>query len=338
MSGGVDSSMTVRYLQEAGYHVLGVTFKMTEGIDNNHAGYIADKLSIEHIYMDLTEKIENTVVHYFVGEYLQGRTPSPCVYCNENIKFPVLLDLAKQYDADYVATGHYVNKVKRNNLFYISSGIDKTKDQSYYLWKLDQNTLVKALFPLGGKHKSEVKQKACKLGFKDLSERNESMGICFLRNKNYRDFLIEHSPEILKNIGSGEVINPLGKVIGSHHGYPFYTIGQKTGMAIKENGLFYIYKIIPKENKIMVDKKQNLKTNEIQISDYFFQDIKDIGLSQIKIKVRGLGLNPEGFCKIEIIDKYTARVFLENKAWAIAPGQPVVFYHKNLTIGGGYAN
>jgi len=335
MSGGVDSAMAAFLLKEDGYKVRGVTLELYDHERGSQLQNIISHLDIEHCFVDVRNEFRNIVIEYFIDEYKKGRTPSPCYYCNENIKFPVLLKLAESLDAEYIATGHYVNKEFINDKFYITRGTDKKKDQSYYLWKINQETLQKTLFPLGNKNKDEIKSLAFAKGFESLVNKKESTGVCFLKEENYRDFLVKYSPSKFKNIGKGEVKNKEGKKIGEHDGYPFYTIGQKSGIITNINGEFFVSCIDPVNNALYVDQKSNLFSDQMELINYYFHDIDDINIEGITAVVRGIGINPKGYCKIQIINSNKARVKLDDPAWATAPGQPVVFYIGNRVIGGG---
>ena len=335
MSGGVDSSMAVYYLQKMDFEVIGVTLKMHSDINSEKVISIAEKFQIEHYFVDISGYFKEKVINYFTTEYKEGRTPSPCFYCNKNIKLPVLTELADKYGAEKVATGHYVRNLLYKNKFYIFKGIDVLKDQSYYLWKLDQEILQRMVFPLGDKSKEEVKDLAKNLGYTILAAQKESMGVCFLQNEDYREFLKKNDPEFFGKIAKGDVLNLEGQKIGEHNGYPFYTIGQKNNIDFFSDSNYYVGKIDKKKNILTAAEKDLLELQRFEISDCYFQDINDVKSTNITVRVRGLGLNPEGYGRIEMKDKRNALIDLEHPAWAMAPGQPVVFYIGDRVIGGG---
>ena len=336
MSGGIDSSMAIKLLQDNGYKVVGATLQLYGNQDTAEIKRIVAHFGIQHFFVDARQAFAESVVSYFVDEYFDGRTPSPCVFCNQHIKFPTLIKIADQHKIDFVATGHYVSKDILQSRYYICKGIDKKKDQSYYLWRLKQDILQRVIFPLGIYKKDTIKRMAEKENLMFLLTKKESMGVCFLKKENYRKLIMEHCKKKFLKIVSGKVINQDGIEIGHHEGYPFYTIGQKNGLNLNIQGEFYVSRINAEQNIIEVNKKESLHVKEFDITEYYFHEMNDINSSGIEIKVRGLGLNPDGFVKIHIIDEKYARVSLENEAWAMAPGQPVVFYDNNRVIGGGY--
>ncbi len=335
MSGGVDSSVAVKLLIDEGYEVVGGTFCFKKGEKPDDAELVAGHFGIEHFFIDVEEIFNKKVINYFAHEYLMGRTPSPCVICNENIKFPVLLKKAGEIGATYIATGHYVQKAYKNGTYYISKGVDSIKDQSYYLWRLHQDVLRKTLFPLGKFNKSEIRKKALNEGLGFLLKKTESMGVCFLKRENYIHFLEHNFPNLFSGIGKGQVIDIEGNVIGEHEGYYKYTIGQKKGFSIKSNELLYVCDVRTAENKISVNKKEDIKSRILHLTDCYYHDKDDLYSDDIVVKIRGIGQNPHGHAKIKLAKNNQATINLEGDAWAPAPGQPVVFYKGNLLIGGG---
>jgi tRNA-uridine 2-sulfurtransferase len=337
MSGGIDSSMSVLLLKEKGYEVIGATFLLAPSDGAKHVAQWAQQLGIAHLEIDVSKIFQKNVVGYFTNEYLKGRTPSPCVFCNPTIKFPFLMEKAQSMGIGHIATGHYVSKTQCNGLYYIQRGADTVKDQSYYLWKLDQEILQKTLFPLGGRTKGMIKEMARQQGFGQFLSQKESMGVCFLKNRNYRDVIENLAPLASQKIGTGQVCDLDGKVIGQHDGYPYYTIGQKSGLQLNQKGPLYVHSIDPAGNIIYVADKKRLETNTIAISHLFCHNPNDFNSEKLQVMVRGLGLNPSGHARIQILEKGHAMVHLESPAWAIAPGQPVVFYVENRVVGGGIA-
>lgn len=348
MSGGTDSSVTAMLLQKKGYEVIGVSlwFWNSPKVDSDNdelPGFITDaqllakKLCVEHHVIDAREEFKDVVIGQFLEEYLNGRTPSPCIHCNPNLKWRLLLDKADQLDANYIATGHYIQILKEEGIFYIHKGNDPAKDQSYFLWNLSQEILSRTLTPLGAFTKLEVREMAIGFGYKKVASKKESMGICFLDGMDYRDFLRQEVLDVDEKIGKGMIVDVDGKELGWHEGYPYYTIGQKRGLELKEKTGLMVSRIDADNNVLILEKREQLNKMAFKVSDYYLNNVDDIIKSDIITVVRGLGLNPEGYSKLTVIDDTLLHVELEHPAWAIAPGQPVAFYIGNKLIGGGFA-
>lgn len=348
MSGGTDSSVAAMLLKEEGYEVIGVSlwfFTSNHSYDKNDsvpdfikdAQDLAKRLEIPHHVIDARQEFRDSIIQFFLDEYLAGRTPSPCIQCNPRLKWKLLLDKAKQLGCDSIATGHYIQILEENSVRYIHKGKDPAKDQSYFLWNLNQEILSRTITPLGKYTKSEVREIAKSFGFTSVAKKKESMGICFMNNMDYRDFLQEMVPDINQKIGKGKVLNSNGEHVGWHDGYPYYTIGQKRGLDLKEKQGLMVNRIYPRSNTLIISKKEDLNRTHFSVSDYYFNNTEDITKNNITCIVRGLGLNPDGFCTIKINSSTKLEVSLEHPAWAIAPGQPVAFYIEDKLIGGGFA-
>lgn len=343
LSGGVDSSVAAVLLKEQGYKVIGVTLKLWQknGKFKNEtyideAKNIAEKLNIEHIVIDAQKEFKETVVEYFINEYLNGRTPSPCTLCNNQIKWKLLSNVAQKFNYNYIATGHYINIIQLKGYNYIEKGIDEIKDQSYFLWELTNQILSKSLTPLGKLNKTEVRKLAINYGLNNIFNKKESMSVCFLQNSDYRTFINENIGDKTR-IKQGDIFNIKGEQIGTHNGIAYYTIGQKNGLNISANGSFYVKEINAKNNSIIVSTKQELNKREVLVNNLSFINIKDLQTynGKLTVKVRGYGLNPEEKCSVEFETNNILRVKFDDDAWAPAPGQPVVFYYKNILLGGG---
>ncbi len=348
MSGGTDSSVTAMLLKEKGYEVIGVSlwFWNSPNEDSNNqelpdfivdAQELAEKLSIEHHVIDARDEFKEVVIGQFLQEYLNGRTPSPCIHCNPNLKWRLLLDKADQLGAQYIATGHYIQILEEEEIFYIHKGNDPAKDQSYFLWNLSQEILSRTLTPLGTFTKPEVREMATNFGHKRVASKKESMGICFLDGMDYRDFLKQEILDVDEKIGKGKIVDTDGKELGWHEGYPYYTIGQKRGLELKEKTGLMVSRIDAKNNTLILETRDQLNRKIFKVSDYYLNNENDINSLEITTVVRGLGLNPEGYSKLTVIEDKLLQVELDNSAWAIAPGQPVAFYIGNKLIGGGFA-
>lgn len=348
MSGGTDSSVTAMLLKKKGYKIIGISLWFWNSPNrkaNNQelpdfivdAKKLAKKLSIEHHIIDARDEFKKNVIGQFLQEYLKGRTPSPCIHCNPHLKWRLLLDKANQLGAQYIATGHYIQILKEKDIFYIHKGNDSAKDQSYFLWHLNQEILSRTLTPLGTYTKPEVREMAINFGYKNVASKKESMGICFLDGMDYRDFLKQEISDIDEKIGKGKIVDINGKEIGCHEGYPYYTIGQKRGLELKEKTGLMMSRINAETNTLVLEKREQLNRKNFKVSNYYFNNEKDINSPEITTIVRGLGLNPDGYSKLTPIDDKLLQVDLENAAWAIAPGQPVAFYINDKLIGGGFA-
>lgn len=338
MSGGTDSSVAAMLLKDQGYKVIGVTLLTWAAKDAlpglSEAQKLAASLEIPHHIIDCRSDFKEKVIQYFVDDYLRGYTPNPCIRCNETIKWKYLLNLADQLGCDYIATGHYVIKEQHNGLFYIRKGKDPAKDQSYFLWNLDQQVLSRALFPLGHYHKTEVKELAGQFGYANLGKKRETMSICFLNNTNYRDFLKEWLPADHPALAPGPVKDRQGSVIGRHEGYPFYTIGQKRGIEGIPGGQCVV-KIYPEDNALQVGPTQSINSPAIQLSHFMLT--KDTTLwhqKELLIRVRGYDKVPGYNGTLSLSDAGLTVTFTQ-PVWALCSGQSIVFYFDDLIIGGG---
>ncbi len=336
LSGGVDSSVVAYLLKQKGYDVYGLSLKLWAETKKpfEKAKQVADFLGIKFFTKDVSQEFEQKIIKDFIVKYQSGKTPSPCTVCNREMKWHHLLKFANQNNIDYISSGHYINILNKSGTFYVQKAIDPIKDQSYFLWELTQDILKQMITPLGQYTKNQVREIAENIGLNIIIEPKESMSVCFLEKKNYRDFLLERKVKINNR---GEVLNSQGEVIGSHKGVAHYTVGQKSDLDINIPGKFYVKKILPETNQIIVANKQELNVNELTLTDYYFTDIKDVERynGKINVKIRGYGLNPEKYCNITIIDNKTLKVRLSDEAWAPAPGQPVVFYKDDILLGGG---
>ncbi len=344
MSGGVDSSMCAWYLQQQDYEVVGITFNTLSPLSSdeskgfiNEAKQLAQKLEFEHHTIDVYDDFKREIIDYFVDEYASGRTPNPCVRCNVTIKWKLLLEYSKKLNCEKIATGHYVNVVQEDGLYYIQKGLDSSKDQSYFLWNLNQEILERCVFPLGSFLKKDVKEKAHSIGFKSLSSKKESMGVCFLQGTDYRDFIRKHNPQSSGNT-PGSIVNNNGEIVGAHDGVANYTIGQKRGLQLTKNHGEYVAQIDAVKNTLLTAPKNHLFSDHLTIEDFMMVDDQLLTEEQqVDIRIRGLDAVPPTPGTIGLRDGLLHVQFSE-PVWAITPGQSIVFYKKNLVIGGGFAN
>lgn len=321
-SGGIDSCASARWLTERGYRVVALT------IDTMHddrllsiAEQRAAELGIEWMSVDATKLFRKEIIDYFIDSYRRGHTPAPCTRCNPLIKWQTLIRVANSLGIKHIATGHYFTIEYRNGHHYVAKGADLAKDQSYYLWGLNEEILSRAITPMGSAIKSEIKA--------NVADKSESMGICFLCGKHYTEFLQSEGVELR----SGDIIDTECRVIGKHNGIARYTIGQKRGQGIPEG--MRVLDINSNDNTLIVGSNDRLYKRQLYIKDCHIVDCQELLSSpDISIKIRGIGRNPEGFVKIaEWGDGYC--ITCDNAAWAPAKGQPLVLYRGNLDIGGG---
>ena len=347
MSGGIDSSAACIMLQEQGYEVVGVTMR-TWDIPSHfsspeqeqpdeivEAQAVAARLGIEHHVADVREEFRKVIVQYFIDEYMRGRTPNPCVMCNPLFKERILCEWADRTGCQWIATGHYCQIEKRNGHCYIVTGDDATKDQSYFLWKLPQEILERMLLPLGGMTKETVREYLAQKGFEAKAKGGESMEICFI-DKDYRDFLREHCPDIDKRIGPGWFVDSKGLKLGQHKGFAYYTIGQRKGLGIALGEPAYVLKINPEKNTVMLGNADQLKTEYMLVEPPVAPDIEEL-LTCLDLSVRIRYRSRPIPCQVlRLPDNGYLLVKFATEASAITPGQSAVFYDGNRVLGGGF--
>lgn len=336
LSGGIDSAATALILKEQGYDVTGVTFDLTgDPASIMSARSLSERLGINLLTEDARERFGNEIIRYFIDSYMKGETPAPCSLCNPSVKWRTLKAVADREGFPLFATGHYIRIVEDNGRLYVARGIDPAKDQSYYLWGLDQETLRRAVTPLGPLTKNEVRAKMSEAGFSDLAAKKESMSVCFLKGTTYHDFLRERIPEIDKYAG-GDVIDNMGSIIGRHNGYPFYTVGQKRGFELFDGKEKYITGIDPSGNRLIAGDAGELYTDRLLVGSLAAADIDRLLCSrEVSVMIRGFGWNPKGFCKLSINKNGKLSVITDEAVYAPAKGQPVVFYIGDMVVGGG---
>ena len=336
MSGGTDSSVAAILLMEQGYEVVGLTFRFWEEGENQHlkdAQLLANQLGIEHYVYDARDVFREIVVKYFKNEYLAGRTPFPCVKCNNELKWKLILQEADRLGCEKVAMGHYVRILKENGKSLIAEGVDPDKDQSFFLWGLTQEQLARIVFPLGEFQKTEVRKMAADRGFRKVSEKKDSLGACFCSG-DYRAFLKSLLEEPEKHIFPGNFVDEDGKILGEHQGYPLYTVGQRRGL-IYLNRKVFVKEIFPDTNEVVLASLKNMYK-----SVFFVQDVNvvDEGLFSdnfdVMIRIRYRKQNTPG--RVIFLENNQARIELAEPLESIAPGQAAVFYRDGKVLGGGF--
>ena len=336
MSGGTDSSVSAILLLEQGYEVVGITFRFWEEGENVHlqdAVMLAKQLGIEHIIYDARDVFRKNVVQYFVDEYLAGRTPFPCVKCNNELKWKLILEEADRLGCEKVTMGHYVNIIHENNHYFVAEGNDPDKDQSFFLWGLTQKQLARIVFPLGQFYKTEVRAMAAERGYKKVSEKKDSLGACFCSG-DYRPFLKKQLAEPDKFIYSGNFLDEEGKVLGRHEGFPLYTVGQRHGL-IHLNRKVFVKEILPQTNEVVLAPLKNMYKREFLIRDVNMID-KSLFTSEFDIFCRIRYRKQNTLSRVVFLENNTAKVELSEPLEAIAPGQTAVFYRDGKVLGGGF--
>ncbi len=330
LSGGVDSSVAALLLKEAGCEVTGIYMYLWDSPQSEHQAYQAESvchiLNIPFYSVDLRREFEHYVVDYFCQEYQQGRTPNPCVACNQHIKFGSLLDKALSLGIDYFATGHYARIEHSDDGYHLLKALDTSKDQSYFLYPLSQEKLRNVLLPLGGYTKIEVKQRAKQRGLSVTAK--PSQDICFISQKNYRAFLSQRFTSM-----PGDIIDAQGAILGRHQGIAYYTVGQRHGLGLALGKPLYVTRIEPEYNRIVLGSERELYHQKViarKLSwiagDLPFKPITITAKVRYKSRVAEAILFPKGD---------SADICFSQPQRAITPGQAIVFYRGDEVLGGG---
>ncbi len=349
MSGGIDSTVAALMMHEQGYEVVGITMKTWDyansggskretgccSLDSiNDARTVSVSRGFHHFVVDIREEFGNYVVDNFVGEYLSGRTPNPCVLCNTHIKWEALLRRADALGCEFIVTGHYARiKTTADGRHYISEARDKSKDQSYVLWGLSQACMERTRFPLAEYTKPEVRQLAHDLGYTDLSKKAESYEICFVPDNDYRGFLKRNVEGLEERVAGGNFVDKDGKILGKHQGYPFYTIGQRKGLGVAFGEPFFVTKIVPETNTVVLGRMEELFRNTMMVGKLNLMKYAEIpdGL-ETRTHIR---YNDSGtMSALRQIGQHIEVDFHANVK-GVAPGQSAVFYEGEDVVGGG---
>ncbi len=348
MSGGVDSSVAAALLKEQGYEVIGVTMKLfslpkefclSENLrsccgwkSTEDAHSVAVTLGISHYVFDFRKHFEKRVISDFCEEYIQGRTPNPCIRCNEHIKFDILWKKARVLEADYLATGHHarIDRDSQPGQYKLKKGKDREKDQSYFLYCLTQDQLSRTLMPIGDYTKEEVREKARKLGL-PVAERPESQEICFVPDNDYARFLRDRIPDVFR---PGPIVDIENRVLGRHKGIAHYTVGQRRGMGIAAEHPLYVLSIQSDKNTIVVGPVNQLHEKTLLASRLNLISGEKI-TKPLAVKAKIRYKHKEIKALLTLLDSDRAQVKFEKPQRAITPGQSVVFYDGDVVIGGG---
>lgn len=345
MSGGVDSSAAAALLIQQGWDVIGITLKLwpqdcvSRAEDKccgpqavTDARSVAHKLNIPYYLVDEAEDFQKVVINYFAEEYRAGRTPNPCVMCNEHLKFGNLINRAKQLGADHIATGHYARiECNEEGRYLLKRGRDLRKDQSYFLFSLRQEQLSRVVFPLGELTKSDTREVARECTLK-TADKEESMEICFVPDKDYGRFLQQAN---LVQKHRGEIVDLHGHVLGHHEGIEFYTIGQRKGLGLSSPKPLYVIELDAANNRVVVGDDTALDRDELVAERCNWIPFAEPPVSfDVIAKIRYN--HPGTPATVTPLANGRAKVKLHTPQRAITPGQACVFYQDDLVVGGGW--
>jgi tRNA-specific 2-thiouridylase len=345
MSGGVDSSVAGYLLREQGYDVIGVTMKVwpqdcisraedkccgPQAVADARA--VAHSLGIPHYVVDEADQFERTVIDYFTSEYQAGRTPNPCVMCNEKLKFGNLWGKAEALGCDYIATGHYAIIEHQEDRAVLRKGADPRKDQSYFLFSLRQPQLRRALTPLGAMRKPEIRKIAHSLGLK-VADKIDSQEICFVPGNDYKAFLRSHLGE--NEFHRGEIYDVDGNFVGEHDGIELFTIGQRKGLPGGSARPRYVIDLDAKTNRVIVGGVDDLVCDEFKIdrTNWIGRDLTGENV-ELAVKVRYS--HPGTRATVTPLENHRARIRLHEPQRAVTPGQAAVIYDGDVVVGGGW--
>lgn len=349
MSGGVDSSVAAYLLKEQGYDVVGLFMRTgvenvetsecdttsshkkgcCSAVDAGDARRVADRLDIPFYALDF-ERDFTRIMDYFVTEYTKGRTPNPCVVCNNWLKFGKLWSYGKQLDADFIATGHYVQMIRRDNGCEVHRGADPGKDQSYVLFGLRKNILPHLLFPIGGYRKEEVRAMARRLGL-NVADKPDSVEICFVPDNDHAAFIKQRHPELNT---AGNIVDRAGTVLASHEGIEKFTIGQRKGFGFGSHGRRYVLEIVPETRDVVIGEREELLSCGLRAErvNWLIDAPAESLTCQAKIRYR----HEASQATVTMLPNDSVRVDFAEPQSAVTPGQAVVFYTGEQMLGGGW--
>lgn len=344
MSGGVDSSVAAALLVEQGYSVVGVMLRLWSDADSQNASAnrccaldaqydaerVADHLGIPFYLVNVASEFKQEIVGYFLTEHAAGRTPNPCIECNRQIRFDLLLRRAIALEAEYLATGHYARVKRQDGRYQLWRAVDRTKDQSYVLHVLGQYQLARVLFPLGEYTKQQVREMARQRGL-PVANRRDSQDLCFVSDGDYRRFLSQQMPETVR---PGPIRDSSGRMLGEHQGLAYYTIGQRKGIKVTGPVPFYVLALDSTENALIVGTADELGKDACLAQRVNWvagkpPDESFEATAKIRYKAQDAPVT------VNIMDDHSAHVRFHQRQRDIAPGQAIVFYLQEVVLGGG---
>lgn len=346
LSGGVDSSVAAYLLKEQGYDVIGVTMQIWQEEDSctveenggccglsavEDARRVAQKLDIPYYVMNFRKEFQKQVIDYFTREYLEGRTPNPCIACNRYVKWESLLKRSLEIGADYIATGHYARVEQLpNGRYAIRNSVTAKKDQTYALYNLTQEQLARTLMPVGAYTKDEIRKIAEEVGLL-VAHKKDSQEICFVPDNDYAGFIKNSTG---KTIPKGNFVLADGKVIGEHQGIIHYTIGQRKGLNLSMGHPVFVTKIRPDSNEVVIGENEDLFVNTLICDRVNFMAMEGLD-GEVRLKAKIRYNHPGAECVISPVEDGKVRVTFDQPQRAITPGQAVVFYQGEYVAGGG---
>lgn len=345
MSGGVDSTTVAAMLKRQGHEVIGITMQLLEYTDAEggccgfdhvvDARRTSEELGIPHYVVNFTDEFKDYVLKDYVSQYESGKTPIPCIPCNQFVKFDFLLKRALELGADYLATGHYARIEEENGVYTLKKAIDETKDQTYFLYTLGQKELSKLMFPLGDRTKLEVRELAREFNLRP-ADKPDSTGVCFAPTGNYRDYLKARS-EFKES--QGEIVDTDGEVLGTHKGVFSYTVGQRRGLGIATGKPMYVARIEPTQNRVVVGDDNILYRDKLLAQKITWVDNtlnNNVLDDKLKVKAKVRYRHPASDAIVIMKSDTDAIVEFTDRQRAITPGQAVVFYSDEKVLGGGW--
>jgi len=359
MSGGVDSSTAAFILKEAGFDLVGFSMQLWDqrrnpaGEEASHFGRccsledlydardVAARLQIPYYVVDFQKEFEQTFIRLFIEDYRTGRTPSPCVLCNSLMKFSHLVQMAREVHASRIATGHYarISYDQNSDRYLLRQARDLEKDQSYFLFELNQSQLAMAMFPLGDLEKGEVRDIARRIGL-PVADKPDSQEICFIPDGDYASFIENYIDEVVGNQGKkafpeGPIVDPAGRILGTHPGIHHYTIGQRRGLGIAHTAPLYVIELRPETNTVVVGERPLLGRKHCRIERINWIAIPNLtGSMRVRVKIRSR--HPAAPATIMPAGDAYVDVTFDAPQDAVTPGQACVFYRDDTVVGGGW--
>jgi tRNA-specific 2-thiouridylase len=345
MSGGVDSSVAAALLAEQGHDVIGLSMQLYDQSDGQpsfgsccslddlyDARHVANAINIPHYILNFERQFDEQVVSNFVREYASGRTPLPCAHCNSDLKFATLLDRARGFGAAAVATGHYA-RVERHadtGRYLLKRGVDASKDQSYFLFSLTQDQLARAVFPVGDRPKDAVREYA-RLRQLPVADKPDSQEICFIPDNDYASFVSKHAPDAARD---GVILDERGRIVGRHAGVHRFTVGQRKGLGLSAGAPLYVLELRPAERQVVVGPKASLERTTLTASGVNW--IVDPPEDPLRVTAQIRHRHQPASASVRSIGDARAALVFDAPQIAITPGQAVVFYDRDVVVGGGW--